>query len=100
MIKNNIVTNTTNVGNTKRKTSRSTLSLTVTKEDHNTTITCQAHNNGHGSPMSTHVVLFVKYAPQVTITVSRPGKATVMEEGDDVEFECQAHANPDDMTYR
>lgn len=80
----------------KRFNTRSILRFRPSKEHHNKTFTCQAHNRPAKEVMSTSIRIEVKYAPKVTVKILSP----VIREFDNVRVSCRAEANPPDMLYR
>lgn len=96
----------------RRFTARSVLKLTPKKVHHNTTFVCQAQNQADRTYRSARLLLHVKYAPNVTVSVadaSAPGRALHpsavgsprhIPEGADVKLVCHADANPPEVRYR
>ncbi|ODM98984.1 Irregular chiasm C-roughest protein [Orchesella cincta] len=80
----------------KRFNTRSILRFRPTKEHHNKTFTCQAHNRPSKEVMSTHIRLEVKYAPKVSVKI----QSTQIREFDNVRISCRAEANPPEISYR
>ncbi|ALC48823.1 kirre [Drosophila busckii] len=85
----------------RRVTTRSVLKLTPKKKYHNTTITCQAQNTADRTYRSAKVLLEVKYAPKVSVSVVGGALAGGrIPEGAEVILSCQADANPSQVNYR
>ena len=96
VIEDGIEAVTEEIEGTKRVTAISTLTLTAAKADHNSSLTCQAQNSADREPKVTSIHLSVEYAPHVSIKIDHKP----VFEGDTVVFNCEAHANPPEMTYR
>ncbi|XP_058977676.1 irregular chiasm C-roughest protein isoform X2 [Musca domestica] len=85
----------------RRVTAKSILKLTPKKEHHNTTFTCQAQNTADRTYRSAKILLEVKYAPKVTVSVVGGALAGGrIPEGAEVILSCQADANPPVQSYR
>lgn len=91
-----------------RKTVRSILKVVPKKHHHNTTFTCQAQNQADRTYRSARLLMLVKYAPNVTVSIaetspafaSAPGSPRHIPEGADVRLTCHADANPADVRFR
>ncbi|TMW50115.1 hypothetical protein DOY81_004798 [Sarcophaga bullata] len=89
------------LADSRRITAKSILKLTPKKEHHNTTFTCQAQNTADRTYRSAKILLEVKYAPKVTVSVVGGALAGGrIPEGAEVILSCQADANPSVQTYR
>ncbi|XP_017112772.1 irregular chiasm C-roughest protein [Drosophila elegans] len=89
------------LADSRRITARSILKLAPKKEHHNTTFTCQAQNTADRTERSAKLLLEVKYAPKVTISVVGGALAGgKIPEGAEVILSCQADANPHELSYR
>ncbi|KAH8416396.1 hypothetical protein KR222_001578 [Zaprionus bogoriensis] len=89
------------LSDSRRVTTRSVLKLAPKKKYHNTTITCHAQNTADRTHRSAKVLLEVKYAPKVTVSVVGGALAGGrIPEGAEVILSCQADANPREVTYR
>lgn len=89
------------LADSRRVNTRSVLKLAPKKKYHNTTITCQAQNTADRTYRSAKVLLEVKYAPKVTVSVVGGALAGGrIPEGAEVILSCQADANPPEVTYR
>lgn len=89
------------LADSRRVNTRSVLKLAPKKKYHNTTITCQAQNTADRTYRSAKVLLEVKYAPKVTVSVVGGALAGGrIPEGAEVILSCQADANPTEVTYR
>ncbi len=86
------------VEGTKLVTVVSKMALTAAKSDHNTTLTCRAEHGADATTRNDSIRLLVEYAPQVELQ-QRPGEGE-LHEGDDVTFNCSAHANPSQISFR
>ncbi|XP_055371596.1 irregular chiasm C-roughest protein-like [Condylostylus longicornis] len=85
----------------RRFTAKSILKLTPKKEHHNTTFTCQAQNTADRTYRSAKLLLEVKYAPKVSVSVVSGALAGGrIAEGSEVRLSCHADANPSDVNYR
>jgi len=80
----------------KRTNVKSILKLSPKKEYHNKNITCQAQNAAERSPRSASLLMEVKYAPKVTITLEQDRIA----EFEAVKLSCHADANPPNVVYK
>ncbi|KAE8744652.1 hypothetical protein FOCC_FOCC008713, partial [Frankliniella occidentalis] len=85
---------------TRRITVRSVLKVIPKKHHHNTTFTCQAQNQADRTYRSARLQLYVKYAPNVTVTAADSGRGRHIPEGSDVRLHCHADANPPEVRYR
>ncbi|KAJ1521076.1 hypothetical protein ONE63_002782 [Megalurothrips usitatus] len=89
---------------TRKLTARSVLKVTPKKHHHNTTFTCQAQNQADRTYRSARLLLLVKYAPNVTVSVKEttPSSASLrhIPEGSDVRLACHADANPPEVRYK
>ncbi|XP_032581074.1 irregular chiasm C-roughest protein [Drosophila sechellia] len=89
------------LADSRRITARSILKLAPKKEHHNTTFTCQAQNTADRTYRSAKLLLEVKYAPKVTVSVVGGALAGgKIPEGAEVILSCQADANPHELSYR
>ncbi|XP_065364987.1 irregular chiasm C-roughest protein [Calliphora vicina] len=89
------------LSDSRRITAKSILKLTPKKEHHNTTFTCQAQNTADRTYRSAKILLEVKYAPKVTVSVVGGALAGGrIPESAEVILSCQADANPPVQTYR
>ncbi|XP_050734369.1 neural cell adhesion molecule 2-like isoform X2 [Eriocheir sinensis] len=77
------------------KMTSSTLITNLTREDHNTTVTCSATNPAApDAPLHNSTTLVVQYPPTVKASLGRSLKPELLKEGDDVYFTCSVAANP------
>ncbi|XP_050679568.1 irregular chiasm C-roughest protein-like [Leptidea sinapis] len=83
----------------RRFTARSTLRLRPRRSHHNQTFTCQAQNTADRAYKSAVVRLKVQFAPRVRIAVKSSSSVGRIQEGDTVTLNCQAAANPSNMTF-
>ncbi|KAF0295732.1 Irregular chiasm C-roughest protein [Amphibalanus amphitrite] len=74
----------------------STLSLEVGARHHGANITCRAHNSALSAPQTAAIQLAVRFAPQVQLS----GDTTAVLERRDVTLNCEATANPSQVTYQ
>ncbi|XP_062141422.1 irregular chiasm C-roughest protein [Drosophila sulfurigaster albostrigata] len=89
------------LADSRRVTTKSVLKLAPKKKYHNTTITCQAQNTADRTYRSAKVLLEVKYAPKVSVSVVGGALAEGrILEGSEVILGCQADANPHEVNYR
>ncbi|KAH8409132.1 hypothetical protein KR009_008502 [Drosophila setifemur] len=89
------------LADSRRITAKSILKLAPKKEHHNTTFTCQAQNTADRTYRSAKLLLEVKYAPKVTVSVVGGALAGgKIPEGAEVILSCQADANPHEVSYR
>ncbi|XP_026846211.1 irregular chiasm C-roughest protein isoform X1 [Drosophila persimilis] len=89
------------LSDSRRITAKSILKLAPKKEHHNTTFTCQAQNTADRTYRSAKLLLEVKYAPKVSVSVVEGALAGgKIPEGAEVVLSCQADANPPEVTYR
>lgn len=89
------------LSDSRRVNTRSVLKLAPKKKYHNTTITCQAQNTADRTYRSAKVLLEVKYAPKVTVSVVGGALAGGrIPEDAEVILSCQADANPQEVKYR
>ncbi|XP_017054972.1 irregular chiasm C-roughest protein [Drosophila ficusphila] len=89
------------LADSRRVTARSILKLAPKKEHHNTTFTCQAQNTADRTYRSAKLLLEVKYAPKVAVSVVGGALAGgKIPEGAEVILSCQADANPHELSYR
>ncbi|CAD7090949.1 unnamed protein product, partial [Hermetia illucens] len=89
------------LADSRRFTAKSILKLTPKKEHHNTTFTCQAQNTADRTYRSAKLLLEVKYAPKVAVSVIGGALAGGrIPEGSEVRLSCHADANPNDVNYR
>lgn len=89
------------LADSRRITAKSILKLTPKKQHHNTTFTCQAQNTADRTYRSAKILLEVKYAPKVTVSVVGGALAGGrIPEGAEVILSCQADANPPVQSYR
>ncbi|XP_043069156.1 irregular chiasm C-roughest protein [Drosophila bipectinata] len=89
------------LADSRRITAKSILKLAPKKEHHNTTFTCQAQNTADRTYRSAKLLLEVKYAPKVTVSVVGGALAGgKIPEGAEVILSCQADANPHELSYR
>ncbi|XP_045127165.1 hemicentin-1-like [Portunus trituberculatus] len=77
------------------KMTSSTLITNLTREDHNTTVTCSATNPAApDQPLANSTSLIVHYPPTVNASLGRSLRPELLKEGDDVYFTCSVAANP------
>ncbi|XP_030568360.1 irregular chiasm C-roughest protein [Drosophila novamexicana] len=89
------------MADSRRVNTKSVLKLAPKKKYHNTTITCQAQNTADRTYRSAKVLLEVKYAPKVSVSVVGGALAGGrIPEGAEVILSCQADANPPEVSYR
>ncbi|XP_055913065.1 irregular chiasm C-roughest protein [Eupeodes corollae] len=89
------------LADSRRSTAKSILKLAPKKEHHNTTFTCQAQNTADRTYRSAKLLLEVKYAPKVTVSVVGGSLAGGrIPEGAEVILSCQADANPKELSYK
>ncbi|XP_030386564.1 irregular chiasm C-roughest protein [Scaptodrosophila lebanonensis] len=89
------------LADSRRVTAKSILKLVPKKEHHNTTFTCQAQNTADRTYRSAKLLLEVKYAPKVSVSVVGGALAGGrIPEGAEVILSCQADANPRELSYR
>ncbi|XP_076750377.1 neural cell adhesion molecule 2 isoform X4 [Xylocopa sonorina] len=75
---------------------RSVLSYVAIMEDNGKSLTCRAENPVvRDSALEDRWQLLIYYAPIVSIKLGSSLKADDINEGDDVYFECNVHANPE-----
>ena len=79
----------------KRKNTKSLLRMKMRRSHHNTNLTCEAQNSAESSPRSTTILLWVEFAPLVTLQHT----PEVIREGDTVKYKCLVSANPGDVSY-
>ena len=65
--KKNIVDETEDIENTKTQNVISTIKLTVTKEQHDTNLTCQASHPTYKEPANAVIHLNVEFKPELKI---------------------------------
>ena len=94
--KKNIVDETEDIENTKTQNVISTIKLTVTKEQHDTNLTCQASHPTYKEPVNAVIHLNVEFKPELKIE----HEPEEMKEGDDVKLTCSATANPSRVTFK
>lgn len=101
VIQNGIEYMSQQMENSKLFEARSILKFTPKKEQHNTTITCQAQNTADRTYKSTKIKIDVKFAPKVTVSVvsNTLGNGRIPE-GAEVRFACHAEANPNKVSYK
>ncbi|XP_046635750.1 irregular chiasm C-roughest protein-like isoform X2 [Daphnia pulicaria] len=97
----NLITNNVEVfkevlADGKRTNVKSVLKLSPKMHYHNKNITCQAQNAAERSPRSVSLLMEVKYAPKVTVTVEQ-GRIAELES---VRLSCHADANPPNVVYK
>ena len=97
----NLITNNVEVfkevlADGKRTNVKSVLKLSPKMNYHNKNITCQAQNAAERSPRSASLLMEVKYAPKVTVTVEQD-RVTELES---VRLSCHADANPPNVVYK
>lgn len=80
----------------KRTHVKSVLKLSPKMHYHNKNITCQAQNAAERSPRSVSLLMEVKYAPKVTVTIEQERVA----ETESVRLSCHADANPPNVVYK
>ncbi|XP_037938622.1 irregular chiasm C-roughest protein [Teleopsis dalmanni] len=85
----------------RRFTAKSILKLAPKKQHHNTTFICQAQNTADRTYRSAKLLLEVKYAPKVAVSVVGGALAGGhIPEGAEVILGCKADANPKELSYR
>ncbi|KAJ2943109.1 hypothetical protein O0L34_g18799 [Tuta absoluta] len=84
----------------RRYTARSVLRFRPRRHHHNQTFTCQAQNTADRTYRATAVKIQVQFAPKVKIFVKTRILNGKINEGETVAVGCQAHANPNNLTYR
>lgn len=94
-ISSGIQTSVEKLPDKKRQNTKSVLKLRVLRSHHNTSITCEAQNSAEVSPRSTSVLLKVEFAPWVSLQHT----PSQLKEGDSASFQCQASANPDQVSF-
>ena len=94
--KKNIVDETEDIENSKTQNFISTIKLTVTKDQHDTNLTCQASHPTYKEPMNAVIRLSVEYKPELKIE----HEPEEMKEGDNVKLTCSASANPSKVTFK
>ncbi|KAK8735158.1 hypothetical protein OTU49_005530 [Cherax quadricarinatus] len=73
----------------------STLVTNLTRQDHNTQVTCRAANPAvPDSPLANSTTLIVHYPPTVSASLGRSLNPEFLKEGVDVYFTCTVAANP------
>nr|CAH0099797.1 unnamed protein product [Daphnia galeata] len=97
----NLITNNVEVfkevlADGKRTNVKSVLKLSPKMHYHNKNITCQAQNAAERSPRSVSLLMEVKYAPKVTVTVEQERIAEL----ESVRLSCHADANPPNVVYK
>ena len=80
----------------KRTNVKSVLKLSPKKGYHNKNITCQAQNSAERSPRRASLLMEVKYAPKVTVTLEQDR----IVEFEPVRLSCHAEANPPNVVYK
>ena len=80
----------------KRTNVKSVLKLSPKKGYHNKNITCQAQNAAERSPRRATLLMEVKYAPKVTVTLEQDR----IVEFEPVRLSCHAEANPPNVVYK
>ena len=113
--KENIEDSSEEVDATKLHNAASTVKLKLGKEEHNKNLTCQTTHEAYCSgeadscPVSTTILMLVKYAPELTITQVTAGSlhsVTVFQEpvqssdGGDIKLTCTADANPPEVLFK
>ena len=96
MITNNVEVFKEVLADGKRTNVKSVLKLSPKMNYHNKNITCQAQNAAERSPRSVSLLMEVKYAPKVTVTVEKDR----VTEKDSVSLSCHADANPPNVVYK
>lgn len=87
--------------NSKLFEARSILKYIPKKEDHNTTVTCQAQNTADRTYKSARLKLEVKFAPKVSVSVISGALANGrIQEGAEVRLACHAEANPAEVFFK
>lgn len=93
----NIVEITEDIENSKQQNAISTVKLTLDKEQHNTTLTCQvSHPTYSDGPKTAVIHINVEFKPELTIK----HEPEEMKEGDDVKLTCSATANPPKVLFK
>lgn len=97
----NLITNNVEVfkevlADGKRTNVKSVLKLSPKMHYHNKNITCQAQNAAERSPRSVSLLMEVKYAPKVTVTLEQERIAEL----ESVRLSCHADANPPNVIYK
>ena len=92
----NIVEENEDIENTETQNSISTIKLKVTKDMHDTNLTCQASHPTYKEPKEAVILLHVEYKPELEINV----ESEEIKEGDDVKLNCSVKANPPKVTFK
>ena len=95
MVVKNVETDTKMLEDGKRYNTTSVVTFKPKKKHHNKTFTCSASNIADRSRRSVSILMYVRYAPSVTLTSSHG----LLTEGDTVQYKCNAHANPHPTQY-
>ncbi|XP_022251226.1 irregular chiasm C-roughest protein-like isoform X2 [Limulus polyphemus] len=84
------------LGDKKRANAALKWTFKPRREHDEKTFSCRSENPAIKQPMVATIKLAVKYPPEVTLTANRKK----ISEFDDVEFTCDAVANPKDVKYK
>ncbi|XP_022247885.1 irregular chiasm C-roughest protein-like isoform X2 [Limulus polyphemus] len=84
------------LGDNKRANAALKWTFKASRKHDGKTCSCRSENPAIKQPMVATIKLTVKYPPEVTLTANRK---KIME-FDDVQFTCDAVANPGDVTYK
>ena len=94
--KKNIEEETEDIENSKLQNAISTVKLTLDKEQHNTSLTCQVSHPTYDQPKTAMIHINVEFKPELTIELEPED----MKEGDDVKLTCSATANPPKVLFK
>ncbi|XP_022239753.1 irregular chiasm C-roughest protein-like isoform X2 [Limulus polyphemus] len=87
---------TQQLGDNKRANAALTWTFKPSREHDGKTFSCRSENPALKQPIVTSIKLAVKYPPEVTLTAN----SKKITEFDDVQFTCDAVANPADIMYK